>query len=198
LVAGSNLLECQFANVRQLAGTQHYYNRYRDYNPITGRYIQADPIGLAGDANPFAYAMGNALRYSHPTGEFVPILVGIAIGAGLEWLTNPCATPRDIVLAGALGGLGGGIGKLTLLRHGPRALTREIGKEWSHGLSKKWVDKNTSGALNRFLNRRGGLNGSWTTPQRHFRHDNTRWPIGWRQMGERLGPTLQKLDRIPD
>jgi RHS repeat-associated protein len=73
----------QFANARQLAGAQHYYNRYRDYNPITGRYIQADPIGLAGDANPFAYAMGNALRYNDPTGEFVPVLVGLAIKGAL-------------------------------------------------------------------------------------------------------------------
>jgi RHS repeat-associated protein len=29
-----------------------YYNRYRDYDPTTGRYVQADPIGLDGDANP--------------------------------------------------------------------------------------------------------------------------------------------------
>jgi RHS repeat-associated protein len=29
-----------------------YYNQYRDYDPTTGRYIQADPIGLAGDENP--------------------------------------------------------------------------------------------------------------------------------------------------
>jgi RHS repeat-associated protein len=51
----------QFANAVGLAGAQYYYNRYRDYNDATGRYIQADPIGLAGDANPYAYAMGNTL-----------------------------------------------------------------------------------------------------------------------------------------
>jgi RHS repeat-associated protein len=38
-----------------------YYNRYRDYDPTTGRYVQADPIGLDGDANPYAYAINNAL-----------------------------------------------------------------------------------------------------------------------------------------
>jgi RHS repeat-associated protein len=62
----------QFANAKQLAGAQHYYNRYRDYNPVTGRYIQADPIGLAGDANPYAYAMGNALAYADPEGLMTP------------------------------------------------------------------------------------------------------------------------------
>jgi RHS repeat-associated protein len=45
-----------------------YYNRYRDYDPSTGRYIQADPIGLAGDPNPYAYAMNNPLGYADPDG----------------------------------------------------------------------------------------------------------------------------------
>lgn len=58
----------QFANSQQLAGAQHYYNRYRDYDVNTGRYIQTDPIGLAGDDNPYAYAGGNPLRYVDPLG----------------------------------------------------------------------------------------------------------------------------------
>ena len=45
-----------------------YYNRYRDYDPSTGRYIQADPIGLAGGPSPYSYAMGNPLRYTDPMG----------------------------------------------------------------------------------------------------------------------------------
>ncbi|HCP65793.1 MAG TPA: hypothetical protein DIU09_14545, partial [Hyphomonadaceae bacterium] len=39
-----------------------------DYDVNTGRYIQADPIGLAGDDNPYAYARGNPLRYADPLG----------------------------------------------------------------------------------------------------------------------------------
>jgi RHS repeat-associated protein len=58
----------QFANSQQLAGAQHYYNRYRDYDVNTGRYIQADPLGLAGDDNPYAYAGGNPLRFMDPLG----------------------------------------------------------------------------------------------------------------------------------
>jgi RHS repeat-associated protein len=79
----------QFANAVGLAGAQYYYNRHRDYNDTTGRYIQADPIGLAGDANPYAYAMGNTLRYSDPMGlapvcnfSNRPILVGGTSGSG--------------------------------------------------------------------------------------------------------------------
>ena len=52
-----------------------YYNRYRDYDPSTGRYIQADPIGLEGDPNPYAYAMNNPLRYSDPSGLFADIIL---------------------------------------------------------------------------------------------------------------------------
>ncbi len=45
-----------------------YYNRYRDYDSSTGRYIQADPIGLRGGSNPYLYALGNPLKYSDPRG----------------------------------------------------------------------------------------------------------------------------------
>lgn len=51
-----------------------YYNRYRDYDPVTGRYIQADPIGLAGGPSPYSYAMSNPLRYTDPTGEYAQAL----------------------------------------------------------------------------------------------------------------------------
>lgn len=45
-----------------------YYNRYRDYDPTTGRYIQADPIGLSGGANPYLYANGNPIGQTDPAG----------------------------------------------------------------------------------------------------------------------------------
>jgi RHS repeat-associated protein len=59
-----------------------YYNRYRDYDPTTGRYIQADPIGLEGGASPYSYAMNNPLRYTDPDG-LNPVTAGrFAVGVG--------------------------------------------------------------------------------------------------------------------
>jgi len=45
-----------------------YYNRYRDYDSSTGRYIQADPIGLGGGSNPFLYSDANPLSRFDPWG----------------------------------------------------------------------------------------------------------------------------------
>jgi RHS repeat-associated protein len=45
-----------------------WYNRHRDYDPTSGRYVQADPIGLEGDANPYGYASANPLGNIDPDG----------------------------------------------------------------------------------------------------------------------------------
>ncbi len=129
----------QFANSQQLAGAQHYYNRYRDYDVNTGRYIQADPIGLAGDENPYAYAGGNPLRYVDPSGEYaIPgALIGGAGNLGYQLWRNggrlECVDPLEVA-EWALIGLGvggivrGGAGlafRFEFGRWGPRG-------SWSH------------------------------------------------------------------
>jgi len=54
------------------------YNYFRDYDPTLGRYIQADPIGLAGGINRYAYVGGNP----HTHTEQVPLPTVEPAGSG--------------------------------------------------------------------------------------------------------------------
>jgi RHS repeat-associated protein len=59
-----------------------YYNQYRDYDTSTGRYLQADPIGLAGGPSPYSYPW--AIRCGIP----------IRRGSLCKWLPSARSTLR--------------------------------------------------------------------------------------------------------
>jgi RHS repeat-associated protein len=45
------------------------HNGFRDYAPALTRYIESDPIGLAGGMNTYQYAVANPLKYLDPNGQ---------------------------------------------------------------------------------------------------------------------------------
>jgi len=56
--------------------TGTHYNINRDYNPVTGRYVQSDPIGFDGGYNTFGYVNGNPILNVDLEGLDIAVITG--------------------------------------------------------------------------------------------------------------------------
>ncbi|RYG90076.1 RHS repeat protein [Loktanella sp. IMCC34160] len=105
------------------AETGLHQNWMRDYDPTTGRYMQADPLGLVDGASVYGYARQNPGRYVDPTGQCpwcVAAALGFAFGAGVDFLLQmwendfriSCINWWQVGLSGGIGAItGGGVGQ---------------------------------------------------------------------------------------
>jgi RHS repeat-associated protein len=69
-------LDLRFPGQRFDAASGLYHNHFRDYDPSVGRYVQSDPIGLAGGMSTYGYANLSPATFSDPLG-----LKGRGLGA---------------------------------------------------------------------------------------------------------------------
>ena len=72
----------QFTGREADSGALIYY-RARYYSPGMQRFISEDPIGFSGgDENLYAYVGGSPTNLTDPTGELIPLLIGIGAFLG--------------------------------------------------------------------------------------------------------------------
>ena len=83
-----------------------HQNWMRDYDPTTGRYMQADPLGLVDGASVYGYALQNPGRYVDPRGEFLinPITIGL-VRAGIAYAIRRYWAQAAVAVTGVAGGI---------------------------------------------------------------------------------------------
>jgi RHS repeat-associated protein len=63
------------------------YNFYRTYDPGTGRYLEADPVGQSAGINLFAYVFNDPIGRRDPLGDQ---------GGPMHALPSPSSVPREL------------------------------------------------------------------------------------------------------
>jgi RHS repeat-associated protein len=102
------------------AETGLYLVRRRVYHPGLGRWLQTDPAGDADSPNLYAYVAGNPATYVDPTGEIIPLVIGLfflggAIAGAIHgWSETILSSDGDAstgeqILGAGLGAVFGGL-----------------------------------------------------------------------------------------
>lgn len=92
---------------RENDGTGLYFYRARYYNPVLGRFISSDPIGLAGGINTYSYVEGDPLSYTDPTGLYLQSTWQSIFVGKTPHISLPNSVGAAGQAAGAVGDFGG-------------------------------------------------------------------------------------------
>jgi RHS repeat-associated protein len=183
------------------------FMRARFYDPFKGKFTSTDPLGItAGDTNLTRYVFNSPTAYTDPSGQIVPVLAaialgalvgggtdlaiqGIAIGLGYQSQVNWTSVAISAGLGGAFGGLGAYLGNTS----------RATGQVFSHWIPTRWAPGSWLTNPNTTL---GRLNGQYVSRLFHYWTDYYATMAGlpkaayWGQYWmERLG--LNLILRLP-
>jgi RHS repeat-associated protein len=78
-----------------------HQNWNRDYQPSTGRYIQSDPMGLAGGINTYLYVNGQPNMLTDPRGQN-PALAGLCFIPGIGWVGCGAVAAGVVIVGGVI------------------------------------------------------------------------------------------------
>ncbi len=85
-VAGKDI-NLRYPGQWQDAETQLFQNYFRDYDPLVGRYIQSDPVGLNGGGNTYLYVEASPIGAVDPDGLGPIKLIKLCVG-GYKTIRN--------------------------------------------------------------------------------------------------------------
>lgn len=141
-----------------------HQNWMREYDPTTGRYLQADPLGLVDGASVYGYALQSPMYWTDPTGECVgpwaiacasaaSAAINVGIGIVLDYyLGDGCYTWEELGRDAAIGAMFGGLGAAWSsvgagVRYGQaaaHAAGAKAAQHWQWGATKsptKWANQ---------------------------------------------------------